>query len=638
MSRSCSYRKMKISFFKYHLKFTLIFLLFYPARTMANDEKDESARWDFIREYYEIKGGKVFAKSHKQLNVLSTHGDEYADLVFFENQFMKIKKLQIKLKDSSGKLLKTYDLKDLKKACGYGASFAVYNDICSYLFSITARAHPYSVEVYKEEEYANLFHLRGANFPTKVPITSVVCSLVCPQEMAVRYKSYAMPLKVNESNVKDRRVIVWSANSVEPLDFDTLNELDYEWAGRISIVVDDFKFIKSTYAGGTWADIGRWYAEILRNRYDWGQIKPSALLTHGTSDYCRKSYDDIINDYRYVSISIGVGGWQPRLFNDITRTKYGDCKDLTMLLLSELRNNNVETYPALILTRGEGIIDTTFPSFGFNHLITASISNGDTIWMDPTCRTCPLGQIPWQNQNAHALIVTDTGGILVRTPKSTAEDNRVVRHVNATISANLQLQADIYFDYIGQRSSSLRDNFAHMTGAELTHFVESILAGKSATYTIINHSIENLNDIYEPFRLNVSAHSINPIKKVGRVFYIDPCVVEPGIDVTSSEYDRVRPIKFSYPRTVIDSVRLVFDSALTIDSIALPAAEEYSSDLGSWKISSSIAEFGAQNEIFLTLKTTLDEIVVPPDQFEELKKFSAIVESRDKRLVKVYLK
>ena len=626
---------MNIRFFKYLLQSALTFLFLYPACPFADDVKDESARWDFIREYYEIRGGKVFAKFHKQLNVLSTRGDEYAQLGFFENQFVKIKKLQIKLKDSGGKILNTYDLKDLKKACGYGAAYAVYNDICSYLFSVTAPVHPYIVEVYQEEEYASPFNLRGINLPTKVPITSVVCSLVCPQETAVRHKCYALPLNVNESKVKDSRVIVWSAESVEPLDSDTLDALDYEMAGRISIVVDDFKFIKSAYAGGTWADIGRWYAEILRNRCDWSQIKPSALATHRTGDYCRKSYDDVINDYRYVSISIGVGGWRPRLIDDITNTKYGDCKDLTMLLLSELRNNHVETYPALILTRGEGIIDTTFPNFGFNHLIAASISDGDTVWMDPTCRNCPLGQVPWQDQNTYALIITDTAGILVRTPISTAADNRVVRHVNATINADLRLRVEMRFEYTGQRSSSLRDSFSHMTQAELTHLVESILAGKSATYTVKNYSIENLNDIYKPFLLNVSALSINPIKKVGHVFYIDPCVIEPGLGVTLSEYERVRPIKFSYPRTTIDSVRLVFDSGLTIDSLVLPAALEYSSDLGNWKISSSVTDSGAHNEIVLTLTNTLDKIVILSEQFEELKKFSAIVESRDKRLVKV---
>ena len=627
---------MNIRFLKYLLTSALIFLSLYPACSVADDSKNESARWDFIREYYEIRDSKVIAKFHKQLNILSARGDEYAKLWFLENTFVKIKKLQIKMKDIGGKVLKTYELKDLKKLCGYGASYAVYDDDCNYQFSITAPAHPYIVEVYQEEEYASPFNLRGAVLPTKIPITSVLCSLVYPQEIPVRHKFYALPLNVNESIVKNNRVIVWFADSVEPPDFDTLNALDNELAGHISIVVDDFRFINSAYKGGTWADIGRWYAEILKNRYAWEQLKPIALLTDDTSEYCRKAYDDVINDYRYVSISIGVGGWQPRLFDDIIKTKYGDCKDLAMLLLSELRSKNVETYPALILTRGVGILDTAFPNFGFNHLITASISNGDTVWMDPTCRNCPLGQIPWTDQNTYALIITDTAGILVRTPNSTAADNRAVRHVNARIDANGRLLAEMSFEYTGQRASNLRESFSHLTGEGLADFVESILESKSAAYTVKNYSIENLNDIYRPFRLNISAQSINPIKKVGQVFYIDPCLVEPVIGVTSSEYERVRPIKFSYPRTTIDSVRLVFDSGLTIDSIVLPAALEYSSDLGSCNISSVVANSDAQNEIVLTITYALDEITIQPGQFEELKKFSAIVESRDKRLVKVF--
>jgi hypothetical protein len=258
--------------------------------------------------------------------------------------------------------------------------------------------------------------------------------------------------------------------------------------------------------------------------------------------------------------------------------------------------------------------------------------------MDPTCRSCPLGQVPWQDQNNYALIITDTAGILVRTPISTADENRAVRTINARVDANGKLWAEMSFGYSGQRASSLRESFLHLTGEELTHFVESILEGKSAAYTVKNYSIENLNDIYKPLLLNISAQSINPIKKVGQVYYIDPCVVEPGLGVTSSEYDQMRPIKFSYPRTIIDSVRLVFDSGWTIDSVVLPSALEYSSDLGSWKISASVTDSGAHNGLFLTLTSTLDKIVIQPEQFEELKKFSAIVESRDKRLVKVYLK
>src|SRR3990172_10157899 len=115
---------MNIKFFKYRLLAALIFLFLYPVCSAADDSKDESARWDFIRVNYEIRGGKVFAKFHKQINVLSARGDEYAEFWFSETPFVKIKKLQIKLKDSGGRILKTYELKDLTKSCGYGASYA----------------------------------------------------------------------------------------------------------------------------------------------------------------------------------------------------------------------------------------------------------------------------------------------------------------------------------------------------------------------------------------------------------------------------------------------------------------------------------------------------------------------------------
>ena len=159
---------------------------------------------------------------------------------------------------------------------------------------------------------------------------------------------------------------------------------------------------------------------------------------------------------------------------------------MSMLLVRELRRKNVEVYPANILTRSGGSkIDTAFPSFRFNHQISVAVTSNDTIWMDPTCRTCPLGVIPWQDQNNYALIITDTGGVLARTPTSKAEDNAIVRNTKIMVDRNLIVHSEIVTKYTGQLSQGWRNSFEQMTNQELIQFVESMLKSKGSASAII---------------------------------------------------------------------------------------------------------------------------------------------------------
>ena len=51
---------------------------------------------------------------------------------------------------------------------------------------------------------------------------------------------------------------------------------------------------------------------------------------------------------RYVSISLGVGRYQPHSASDVLQNGYGDCKDKHTLLSAMLRAEGIQSYPVLI--------------------------------------------------------------------------------------------------------------------------------------------------------------------------------------------------------------------------------------------------------------------------------------------------
>ena len=65
----------------------------------------------------------------------------------------------------------------------------------------------------------------------------------------------------------------------------------------------------------------------------------AAELTKGKSydlDKIQALYDYVATNFRYISLSFGVGRYQPHSAADVLHNQYGDCKDKHTLLASLL--------------------------------------------------------------------------------------------------------------------------------------------------------------------------------------------------------------------------------------------------------------------------------------------------------------
>jgi hypothetical protein len=88
---------------------------------------------------------------------------------------------------------------------------------------------------------------------------------------------------------------------------------------------------------------------------------------------------------RYLAVSIGEGGYQPRPLAQIWATRYGDCKDVSRLLTALARRLGLEAVPALVNTQaGEGLSETLPSPTAFNHCIVRMQVDGAPFWMDAT--------------------------------------------------------------------------------------------------------------------------------------------------------------------------------------------------------------------------------------------------------------
>ena len=163
----------------------------------------------------------------------------------------------------------------------------------------------------------------------------------------------------------------------------------------------------------SWSEVGDWYEGLERERVTPDEkirAKVAELVRGRTTEQekIEALYEFVAKNFRYVSLSLGQGRYQPHAATDVFANQYGDCKDKHTLLSSMLIAAGLRGYPALMNSRRK--IDAEVPSPGqFDHVITAVPLTNETLWMDTTAEVAPFRLLSPQLRDKKALVVPVSG-------------------------------------------------------------------------------------------------------------------------------------------------------------------------------------------------------------------------------------
>jgi len=218
----------------------------------------------------------------------------------------------------------------------------------------------------------------------------------------------------------------------------------------------------------TWGDIGKWYAANARGRY---ALTPAVEARLSAAVSGAKTLDDSIRlvhrwvaqDVRYVSIALGLGGYQPRTPGEVTTTGFGDCKDKATLFIAALSRFGVTAYPVIL--NSEGRVKRALPSISqFDHVIAAIQRRGVSGYqfVDLTAEFVPLGELPYAEQGAFGLVVHPDGTTKeVTLPKASIEANRSETRLHGTLAVDGTFSGHYEELAAGERQYALREAFAN---------------------------------------------------------------------------------------------------------------------------------------------------------------------------------
>jgi hypothetical protein len=229
----------------------------------------------------------------------------------------------------------------------------------------------------------------------------------------------------------------------------------------------------------TWQSVAGWYAGLAKDRYEVtpqvaARIHDLVANARTRDDSIRAVHRWVAQDIRYVSISLGLGGYQPRAPQTVLETGFGDCKDKATLFVAALRSMGMNAYPVLL--SADGGVERSMPSIGqFDHAIAAverrpremaAGSGGNDaaspyLFTDLTSDVTAYGTLPFSEQGEFALVVHPDGrGEEVTLPLDPITANRSETRLVGAISERGLFDGRLESAEWGAGEGALRELFS----------------------------------------------------------------------------------------------------------------------------------------------------------------------------------
>jgi Domain of Unknown Function with PDB structure (DUF3857)/Transglutaminase-like superfamily len=400
-----------------------------------------------------------------------------------------------------------------------------------------------------------------------------------------------LPLKIEERNlnfrrrmtsVHGRRVYLWATAEVPRIEGEPYAADSNDVVGTVRIG-----------APISWADVARWYAGLARDRYHLGPAlaaEVARIVAPGRTldDTLRLLHRWVAQDFRYVSLSLGIGGYQPHAPDSVFAARYGDCKDKATLFIAAAGRLGVRAYPVLLSARER--VDRELPSTAaFDHMIAAIDRHESYVYVDLTAGLVPFGLLPTGDQGRFGLVVHPDGRAEeVTLPQDSAGANRMHLLVAGSLSPAGALSGRVTVTAQGAVQAGLRSLFeAPLSEAQATQAAQGMASKVARGATGDSLEAFDGRDLQVEPRLAFAVHLDHALKPSGdRDILTLPLPDEsgPGIaNALATRPTRRFPIdgaKVVGLGEVVDELRLQLPNGWTVD---LPPSVNAISDFGTYE-------------------------------------------------------
>jgi len=397
--------------------------LFYPVKDIPEELLDEA--YSIIRHreaLLEINSIDDIGYSVKEIiTVLNSNGEDEGILYVPYDSNIKLEIITANFYDADGNLIKKVKKSEIYDQCMFDG-FSLFNDARFKKITPNLNVYPYTVE------YEYVLNFNGIlDYPDWFPCNSYHQSveysnykILNTDKSDVRIKENGVKSK-NPENDEDNCVYYWEMTDFKALEYEPYAVAFNKLVPSAEISPTKFSYYEMEGDMGTWEEYGNWVNNLLAGKDELPEERKQYLfeLTKDQPDELEKIklvYEFLQQKTRYVSIQLGLGGYEPFSAQTVDEVGYGDCKALANYMMALLKSIGIKSYYTLVRAgNSTREIDPLFPSQYFNHVILTVPLETDTLFLECTNQFNPFGYLSDFTSDRYVLVIAKDSSKLVKT-------------------------------------------------------------------------------------------------------------------------------------------------------------------------------------------------------------------------------
>ncbi len=575
--------------------------------------------------------GRATERVRRVITVLAPEGRDQGQQPVFYGDFREIKKFSAELMDETGKTIRKLKKRDFGDY-SYIEGGNLYTNSRVRVAELYHDSYPYTVAFDYTVEHDGL-----AGWPTwypqrsEVPVEEATFTLSAPQDLPVRYVVDGIDAAPDSSVSNGVHTYTWALADLPAYELEPFGPSFEEQVPVVYTASSHFEIEGTKGDMSSWTTFGHWYNMLNSGR---------ATLPHATAEKVRALVADLPTTYakaerlyaylqektRYISVQLGIGGWQTYDAIYVDERGYGDCKALVNYMMALLQAADITAYPALVRAgyqERDPLPD--FPCNTFNHVILYLPMDGETppVWLECTSQTQAFGRLGAFTEDRNVLLITPEGGQLMRTPASAAEDNRQVRTAKVQLDINGNGTAEVSTAYYGNYQDRIRGSFEQATGRDRDQWLRYTIDIPS--FDIQRVDFSDFDDGGTELAIPVALTLPKYASKTGRRLFLKPNLMEQWSIVPEANDTRTQPMVFPYPTQDLDTIHYVLPPGYQIEANMEPV--ELDAGFAYYRAEVVLGEDGT---LVYHRELTMRDKHIPADQYEAFRTFLATVARTDR--------
>lgn len=336
-------------------------------------------------------------------------------------------------------------------------------------------------------------------------------------------------------------------------------------------------------------------------------------------DKVRKIYYWVQQNIKYIAFEDGMRGFVPHPGQYVLEKRYGDCKDMSSILVDMLTAAGIEAHHTWIGTRDIPYTysDTPAPIVD-NHMIATCKIDGQWYFLDATGSYTPVFLPTSMIQGKECFISLKDKYELVKVPVISKETNVLRDSVHITldkgaVKGNGEVVMDGYFKVFGNY------HLIKNSKKDVDDYLNRVLTKGSNKFQTGAYTLQNLSDLEVPTRINYDFTVPDYYQEVSGQIFLNMILDRSLVDGIVEK--RKVPLENDYLYTNVNVSVLDLPQGLQVKH--LPADESHFSDYFGFDISYEQKE----NKLIATKKYYVNYLLLQPKDFESwnaaIKKYSA---------------